>query len=285
MALETSKPAIDAARHALAVSIPPEPMALDVDSVRLAQVLTNLLNNAAKFTAPGGEISVTVRREGPDAVISVRDNGCGISGRMLPRIFDLFTQDDSGRGHPHDGLGIGLGIAKRLVELHGGMIEARSDGPGLGSEFSVRLPIVSAAAGSTVVGASGTERGSPCRVLVVDDNQDSADSLGVVLTLHGYETRTAYDGRAALEALDVFEPAAILLDLGLPDLSGFEVAQRVRQHPRGRRVTIIAMTGWGQERDRERGQEAGIDHHFVKPVDLEALRRLLASLSAGYRAA
>src|SRR5688572_2123429 len=186
-ALETSMPAIDAARHALAVSIPPEPMGLDVDSVRLAQVLTNLLNNAAKFTAPGGEISVTVRREGPDAVISVRDNGRGISGRMLPRIFDLFTQDDSGRGHSHDGLGIGLGIAKRLVELHGGMIEAHSDGPGLGSEFSVRLPIVSAAAGSTVVGASGAQRDSPCRVLVVDDNQDSADSLGVVLTLHGYE--------------------------------------------------------------------------------------------------
>jgi PAS domain S-box-containing protein len=284
-AIETSRPAIDAARHQLEVDMPGEPMPLDVDPVRLSQVLTNLLNNAAKFTAPGGTISVAARREGPDAVISVRDNGRGIPSRMLSRIFDMFTQDDSGQGTTQYGLGIGLGIAKRLVELHGGTIESRSEGPGRGSEFSVRLPMVTTATGR--IGADGPDpqRASPCRVLVVDDNLDAADSLGAVLTLQGYETRTAYDGRTTLEAVDDFEPAAILLDLGLPDLSGFEVAQRVRQHPRGRGVTIIALTGWGQERDRQRSREAGIDHHFAKPVNLEALGQLLASVSAGNRAA
>jgi PAS domain S-box-containing protein len=283
--LETSRPAIDGAGHALSVSIPPEPLRLEADPVRLAQVLTNLLNNAAKFTAPGGKIYVTARREGPDAVISVLDNGRGIAPEILPRLFNLFTQAEPGMAQPQDGLGIGLGLAKRLVELHGGKIEAHSKGPGHGSEFVVRLPTVSTPAGGASVAGPGPEREQPRRVLIVDDNRDAADSLGVVLALHGCETRTVYDGLAALEALDESAPDVVLLDLGLPGLNGHEIAQRMRQHPRGRRVTIVALTGWGQERDRQRSREAGIDHHLVKPIDIEVLRRLLASLPAGNRAA
>jgi PAS domain S-box-containing protein len=284
-AVEASRSAIDDAGHTLSVSVPPEPLRLDADPVRVAQVLTNLLNNAAKFTDRGGSISLVARREGPNAVISVRDNGCGISAEMLPRIFQLFTQASPGRDHLHGGLGIGLTISQRLVELHGGRIEAQSAGHGRGSEFIVWLPMESTSAGAKVAEPPVREPHRSRRVLIVDDNRDAADSLGIVLALHGCETQTAYDGRSALEALESFRPSVMLLDLGMPQMSGYEVAQRVRQHPQGRAMTIVALTGWGQERDRERTQDIGIDYHLVKPVDLEALRELIASLPAETEAA
>jgi PAS domain S-box-containing protein len=284
-AIETSRPVIEDAGHLLEVTVPPEPLRLEADPVRLAQVLTNLLNNAAKYTDKGGIIALTARREGEHAVISVRDNGRGIAAEMLPRIFDLFTQALPRHVHAQGGLGIGLTLVRSLVELHGGTVQARSEGHRRGSEFVVRLPLEAtdrgAAAASPAAGALGSAR----RVLVVDDNRDAADSLGVVLALHGIESRTAHDGRSALEALEDFRPSVILLDLAMPGMDGYEVAQRVRQHPRGRHVVIVALTGWGQERDRLRSQGVGIDHHLVKPVDIEALRQLLASLPAVTEAA
>jgi CheY-like chemotaxis protein len=243
-------------------------------------VLTNLLNNAAKYTDRNGQILVTARRDGGDAVVTVRDNGRGIAADMLPRIFDLFTQASSGRAHPHGGLGIGLTLVRSLVELHAGTVTAHSAGLLRGSEFTVRLPLQASPADRVEPTPVAREPSLTRRILVVDDNRDAADSLGVVLALHGMEARTAHDGYAALEALDEFRPSVILLDLGLPGIDGYEVAQRVRQHPHGRRATIIALTGWGQERDRRRSADAGMDHHLVKPVDIEALRQLLATLPA-----
>jgi CheY-like chemotaxis protein len=253
--------------------------------VRLAQVLTNLLNNAAKYTDRSGQIALGARRENGQAVITVRDNGRGIAPDMLPYIFDLFMQASTGAGHPHGGLGVGLTLVRSLVELHGGSVEARSAGLRCGSEFTVRLPLVVPAAGAAEAVPSRGESGPVRRVLIVDDNRDAADSLGVVLALHGMETQTAYDGESALEALDEFRPSVILLDLGMPGMDGYEVAQRVRQHPRARRATLIALTGWGQERDRQRSESVGINHHLVKPVDIDALRQLLSSLPAESAAA
>jgi PAS domain S-box-containing protein len=284
-AIETSRPVIEDAGHLLEVTVPPEPLRLEADPVRLAQVLTNLLNNAAKYTDKGGVIALTARREGGQAVISVRDNGRGIAAEMLPRIFDLFTQALPRHVHAQGGLGIGLTLVRSLVELHGGTVEARSEGHRRGSEFVVRLPLEAADLGAVAASPAASALGGTRRVLVVDDNRDAADSLGVVLALHGVESRTAHDGRSALEALEDFRPSVILLDLAMPGMDGYEVAQRVRQHPRGRHVVIVALTGWGQERDRLRSQGVGIDHHLVKPVDIEALRQLLASLPADTEAA
>jgi two-component system CheB/CheR fusion protein len=279
-AIETSRPSIDEAGHHLEVNVPAEPLALEADPIRLAQVLTNLLNNAAKYTDRNGQILVTARRDGGDAVVTVRDNGRGIAADMLPRIFDLFTQASSGRAHPHGGLGIGLTLVRSLVELHAGTVTAHSAGLLRGSEFTVRLPLQASPADRVEPTPVAREPSLTRRILVVDDNRDAADSLGVVLALHGMEARTAHDGYAALEALDEFRPSVILLDLGLPGIDGYEVAQRVRQHPHGRHATIIALTGWGQERDRRRSADVGMDHHLVKPVDIEALRQLLATLPA-----
>ena len=279
-AIETSRPLIDDAGHQLEVEVPDEPIGLDADPVRLAQVVTNLLNNAAKYTDSGGHIWLAARREGTNAVISVRDNGRGIRPDILPRVFDLFAQTTGGHDHSHGGLGIGLTLVRSLVELHGGSVEAHSEGPRRGSEFVVRLPLAASATAAPESPAAG--EGMPSRrVVVVDDNRDAADSLGVLLTLLGLETRTAHDGRAALEALDEFRPSVMLLDLGMPGMDGYELAQRVRQHPHGRHVTLVALTGWGLERDRKRSAEVGIDHHLVKPVDVEVLRKLLAVTQDG----
>ncbi len=281
-AVEASKPAIDEAGHVLTVNLPPQPLPLCADPVRLAQVLTNLLNNAAKFTERCGNISVSASRDGMNAVIAVRDDGRGIAPEKLSHIFDLFAQAEHGPG----GLGIGLTLARRLVELHGGTIEARSEGLRRGSEFTVRLPLDSAGPAESDAPAELTDvPAAAYRVLVVDDNKDAADSLGILLALQGFETRTAYDGHAALETLDDFRPAVILLDLGMPGMSGYEVAERVRQHPHGTQVVTVALSGWGQARDRERTREAGIAHHLVKPVDPEALRELLSGVLKGARAA
>jgi signal transduction histidine kinase/ActR/RegA family two-component response regulator len=276
-AIETSRPLIDAAGHRLEIALPADPLSLDADPVRLAQAITNLLNNAAKFTDAEGHIRIAARREDGNVVISVRDNGGGISRELLPRVFDLFAQAP-GHRHGKGGLGIGLTLVRSMVELHGGTVEARSEGPRHGSEFILRLPLEGVGPVPSREPVAAAAEVPSRRVLVVDDNRDGADSLGVLLALLGVEARTAHDGTAALVALDEFRPSAILLDIGMPGMDGYEVAQRVRQHPYGRDVILVALTGFGQERDRQLAVEAGFDHHLVKPLDFQALRELLTRL-------
>jgi PAS domain S-box-containing protein len=279
-AVETSKPLIDAARHQLAISLPAEPLVLEADPVRLAQVLANLLNNAAKYTDEGGQIWLTGRREGAQAVVSVRDNGAGIPRDMLQKVFDLFTQVDRTYNRSQGGLGIGLTLVRNLVDKHGGSVEARSAGPGQGSEFVVRLPLAEGRPGPQGANQRGDLPAAvaPRRILVVDDNLDAADSLAMLLKFLGADVYTVNGGPAAIEALTTYRPSVVLLDIGMPGMDGYEVARRARQHPEGRDVTLIALTGWGQEEDRRRSAEAGIDHHLVKPVELGALEALLDSL-------
>jgi CheY-like chemotaxis protein len=278
-AVETSRPAFEQAGHDLAITMPPGPVFVDADPTRLAQVVSNLLTNAAKYTESGGTIRLTVGRRGHEAVISVRDSGVGIAPDMLPKVFDMFTQVGRTLERSQGGLGIGLSIVKRLVEMHGGTVEARSDGPGTGSEFIVRL--AAASAPDTVSGAEGAVpliQGR--RILVVDDNKDAATSLALMFDLMGNETQTAHDGLEALAAGATFRPDVILLDIGMPRLDGYATARRVRGEPWGRDVVLVALTGWGQPEDRRRSDEAGFDHHVVKPVEAAALARLLAE-SAG----
>jgi PAS domain S-box-containing protein len=280
-AVETSRPLIEQCGHELVVDLPPLPMYLDADVTRLAQALCNLLNNAAKYTERGGRIVLTAERQGSDAVIGVRDSGIGIAPDMLPRVFEMFTQADRSLEKTHGGLGIGLSLVKRLVEMHGGRVEARSEGLGRGSEFVVRLPVLIEpptavpAASSAEIGASLT---SSHRVLIVDDNRDAADSLGMMLRAVGNDIRTAYDGVEAARVAGEFRPHVILLDIGLPRMNGYETARTIRREPWGKSVTLIAMTGWGQEEDRRRSKDAGFDRHMVKPVAPVALLEFLASL-------
>nr|WP_303652856.1 PAS domain-containing protein [Paludisphaera mucosa] len=290
-AIEASRQIIDASGHTLTAAIPPEPIPLDADPTRLTQVIANLLNNAAKYTEHGGRIELTVRREGGEAVVSVRDTGVGIDPEMLPRVFDMFTQVDGSLGRSQGGLGIGLTIVKRLVEMHGGRIEARSDGAGRGSEFVVHLPLAAGAVEAVAADGPGDGRpdregrGAPgaIRVLVVDDNRDSANSLSRLLSLDRHDVHTAYDGAQALAEASAFPPDLILLDLGLPDRNGYEVAAELRANPDFRETMIIALTGWGQPEDRRRTREAGFDHHLVKPVDVEILRSILANVAEAAR--
>jgi PAS domain S-box-containing protein len=279
-AVETSRPLIEGAHHHLSVSLPPEPVVLEADAVRLAQVFANLLNNAAKFTDPGGEIRLVALRSADGVDISVRDTGVGIPAEMLPRIFDMFTQVDRSVGRSQGGLGIGLTLVRSLVHMHGGSVEARSDGSGRGSEFIVHLPVAPAELGGAAAAPEAPVSGlvTPYRILVVDDNQDSADSLAMLLRFLGAEVEIAYRGDEALEALDARRPAVVLLDIGMPDMDGYEVARRIRRHPTLHEVTLIALSGWGQQEDRRRSLEAGFDYHLIKPVDINALQALLASL-------
>lgn len=275
-ATETAQPAIDAAGHQLVVSLPDEPTWVSGDVVRLTQVLSNLLVNACKYSDRAGQITVAVRREGPEAVIRVKDTGVGIAPEHLARIFDLFAQVDRSVDRSQGGLGVGLTLVKRLVEMHGGTVEARSEGVGKGSEFVVRLP---ALAGHGVkleggVNGPGLARGRR-RVLIVDDNVDAAESLAILLRLAGHEVRTAYDGPTGLEIAQSFQPDLILSDIGLPGMTGYEIARRLRARPEFRNTVLSAMSGWGQEEDRRRSREAGFDYHFVKPVDPADLERLL----------
>ncbi|NIE62882.1 response regulator [Burkholderia sp. Ax-1719] len=280
-AVETTRALIDAAGHRLTVSLPPEPLMLDADPVRLSQVVANLLNNAAKYTDPGGQIWLTahVERDGDDnrAVVSIRDNGMGISAAMLPKVFDLFIQGERTYSRAQGGLGIGLTLVRSLVELHGGSVEAISEGLGRGSEFVLRLPMAAAARADetderpalpahTLIGRN---------ILIVDDNRDAADSLGVLLELLGAQVRIVRDGPAALAMFDSWQPDVVLLDIGMPGMDGYEVARRARAHPASAGVVLIALTGWGQDEDRRRSKEAGIDFHLVKPVDMRALHQLL----------
>jgi two-component system, chemotaxis family, CheB/CheR fusion protein len=245
--------------------------------------VSNLLNNACKFTEKGGRIRLMVEREGQQALIRVQDTGIGIAAEQLARIFEMFTQVDTVLERSRDGLGLGLTLVKTLVELHEGTIEARSAGLGQGSEFVVRLPLLSGPLPPPSQEPPGVKPGATAqrRVLVVDDNRDSAVSLAMLLKLSGHEVHTAHDGLEAVEAAARLELDVILLDIGLPRLDGYEAARRIRQQPRREGLTLVALTGWGQEEDRRRSREAGFDAHMVKPVDLDALFRLLVEWGAG----
>ncbi|HZZ93935.1 MAG TPA: ATP-binding protein [Usitatibacter sp.] len=275
IALEASRPLIERGQHILTVRIPPEPIYLNADLARLAQILSNLLNNAAKYTRPGGHIWLTAERCDGHVKLRVRDNGMGIPPPMLRKIFDMFTQVGGTSDHQQGGLGIGLTLVKRLVEMHGGQVEARSDGINRGSEFIVTLPTITgeeAAPGPTpAVPESAVE---PRRILVVDDNRDAAESLSMLLHARGHDVRVAYDGLEAVGAAIAFQPDVVLLDIGLPKLYGYDAARRIRD-ARGDGVLLIAVTGWGQEEDRRRAKAAGFDHHLTKPVDPEAISRLI----------
>jgi CheY-like chemotaxis protein len=241
-------------------------------------VFANLLNNSAKYTSPGGEISLSVKVEAGMAVVCVKDNGEGIPPAMLSRVFNMFTQVATG-SRAQGGLGIGLTLARSLVNLHGGSIEAFSPGTGKGCEFIVRLPLAAVERDALHLGKSALERGQPGRlrrVLVVDDNHDAADSLGMLLQVLGAEVHVVHDGRSALEAMKSFHPAVVLLDLGMPGMNGLEVARRMREDPQCRQTTLVALTGWGQREDRRRTHEAGFDYHLVKPADMGTLQSILS---------
>jgi CheY-like chemotaxis protein len=261
------------------VDVGDDPLDADCDVVRITQVFSNLLHNAAKYTPAGGSIWVIGRRIGDVAIVKVRDTGVGIQADKLPRLFEMFYQADSSPERAEGGLGIGLTLVHRLLEMHGGDVEAHSDGPGRGSEFTVRLPLSSAtivpfpeprAEPKPAIASSG-----PLRILVVDDNRDSAEMLRALLQLVGNDVQTAFDGEEALRVADTMRPDAILLDIGLPRMNGYDVCRALRQRSWGRDLLIVAQTGWGQDQDLRRSQDAGFDAHFTKPVDDEALLKLL----------
>jgi signal transduction histidine kinase/ActR/RegA family two-component response regulator len=294
-AVETSRPLIDSRRHELVVMLPDEPLNVFGDLTRLSQVLANLLNNAAKYTDPPGRIHVRVERDGGEAVLRVQDNGIGISREMLSRVFDLFAQADRTLERSSGGLGIGLALVRRLVEMHGGSVNAHSDGVGQGTEMVIRLPIgvddrsaarpqeteAEKAPGASPTGEAAAAPPTPSRrILIVDDNKDAADSMALLVETAGHSARTAYDGHQALDLASAFAPDVLLLDLGVPGLNGFEIARRIRRQPWGQTVALIAVTGWGQEQDRRRTTEAGFDAHLIKPV---AEADLLSALGACVR--
>jgi len=278
-AVETSRPTIDAANHQLRVTLPEQPVRLFADAARLAQVFSNLLNNAAKFTPAGGEIRVDARQEGRDVIISVRDNGVGISGEALAYVFDMFRQADQTLEKSQGGLGIGLTLVRRLVELHGGTVNAQSEGTGKGSEFTIRLP-AAVPAPRTATRAAATDKlaGAKRRVLVVDDNKDSGDTLALLLKVKGHEVYTARDGFEAIEKTAELRPEIILMDVGMPKLNGYDATRRIRETDYGRDIYIVALTGWGQASDIARSLEAGCSAHMVKPVDFAALDQLLSDI-------
>jgi signal transduction histidine kinase/CheY-like chemotaxis protein len=279
-AIEASRPGIIERGHEFTVTHGPEPVTVDADPTRLAQVFGNLLNNAAKFSEPKGRIAMSVERQNGDVLVRVRDHGIGVSEAMVPRIFDLFGQLQPSLERDQGGLGIGLALVKRLVEMHGGSVSVSSEGIGKGSEFVVRLPVVSTVRVSPHLHDEPlSETPSALRILVVDDYQDGASSMCRLLELIGHETCMAADGLAGLEAARDFRPQVVLLDIGMPKLNGYEVARRLRAEPWGASIVLIAVTGWGQAQDRQRTAEAGFDHHLIKPVMPAELARLLASLA------
>jgi CheY-like chemotaxis protein len=276
-AVEIARPAIAAAHHHLAVSVPSEPLWVRADRTRVAQILDNLLQNAAKYTDPGGCIEVSLEADAQQAVIRVKDNGIGIPPEKRRQVFELFAQIHPCESSRYGGLGIGLAVVKHLVDLHDGGITVESAGAGRGSEFSLRLPLVPAPVKSTRVTHLARLHGMARRVLLVDDNKDIVDSLAAVLRRSGYLAHTATDGASALTLAETIQPDVILLDLGMPRMSGYEVATAVRCRPRGARVQLIAATGWGNKEDRRRTREAGFDAHLTKPLDPDELIRLIES--------
>ena len=280
-AVETAHPLIVQRRHELTLSVPQQPIWLQADAARLEQVVVNLLTNAAKYTDEGGHLWLSVEQEGDAAVLRLRDTGIGIAPELLPRIFDLFTQAERSLDRAQGGLGIGLCLVQRLVDLHGGSVAAYSV-LGQGSEFVVRLPLMLASMAPLPLPSPSIETAAPPgitrRVLVVDDNVDAAQSLAMLLQALGHDVRMAYDGPGAVEAALDFRPDMVLLDIGLPGLSGIEVARRIRQLAALKNIVLVAMTGYGQDTDRQRSLEAGFDHHLVKPADFDQVQKILASV-------
>jgi CheY-like chemotaxis protein len=282
-AVETAKPLIETQGHELSISVPAESLLVDADPVRLAQVIGNLLTNSARYSEPNGQIWLSARQDGEQAVLTVRDAGIGIAPDMLPHVFELFVQADHSTSKAHGGLGIGLTLVKNLVEMHGGNVEAKSAGLGQGCEFVVRLPLQKQASPTIqediLPRPETTSAGH--RLLVVDDNQDAALTLAMLLRLSGHEVQVAHRGARALEIAASFQPDLVFLDLGMPGMDGYEVARRLRAAGLCHCGGLVALTGYGQEEDRRRSHEAGFDHHFTKPVALDALHDLLLQLGSG----
>ena len=278
-AVETARPTIDTKRHNLAMDIPEEPVHFTADPLRVAQVLSNLLTNAAKYTDPEGEIRITACCEGENVVIRVTDSGIGISAAALPRVFNMFSQVHSNTDRSEGGLGIGLSLAKGLIELHGGTIEADSAGLGCGSEFTVRLPwrTTPGKSQNTAPSVIPPQPARQRRILIADDNRDSAETLAALLRMEGHEVTSVHDGPVALSVFSELKPDVALLDIGMPGLTGYEVARKMRQSGPKVPLTLIAITGWGQDIDKERAFAAGFDHHLTKPVDPQRLVELLKS--------
>jgi two-component system CheB/CheR fusion protein len=279
-AVETVRPLANQFRHQLEAQFPPNRIRVKGDKVRLTQVFTNLLHNAVKYTEPGGRIWIELASEADNIVVRVRDTGVGISAELLPTVFDLFTQANRSLDRSQGGLGVGLTLVRRLVELHEGTVEAFSEGPNRGSEFVVRLPACTDAVETQTKPPGGvTQKAAPLRVVVVDDNEDGADSLANLLELLGHQVRVAYDGPTGITTVRGFSPHLVLLDIGLPGLDGYEVARRLRRDP-GTHPVLVAVSGYGRDEDRQLAQAAGFQHHFVKPIEFETIQTLLASIAA-----
>jgi CheY-like chemotaxis protein/anti-sigma regulatory factor (Ser/Thr protein kinase) len=276
-ALETIDPLIHEKHHKVAVVSSRRPLRVNADSERLVQCLANVLTNSAKYTNNGGEIRIESRTDGNKVVISIADNGVGIAPELLPKVFDLFVQAERTLDRSQGGLGIGLSIVKRLIEMHGGTVSVASDGVNRGATFEIRLPLTEA-----TQDAADSEHATspvPCKILVVDDNRDAADSLGTLLRLDGHDVETAYSGLDALERIRCFRPAVVLLDIGLPGVDGYEVARRLRADPNADGTKLVALTGYGQDAYREEASAAGFVAHLVKPVEYAALQRVIAQVA------
>ena len=274
-AIETARPIIEAKQHTLSIEIADEPARFVADPLRLAQVLSNLLTNAAKYTDPGGDIRLRAACDSDTVSFSVADNGIGIPPQALAEVFSMFSQVKSAQDRSEGGLGIGLALAKGLIELHHGTLEVRSEGTGQGSEFTARLPRKMPDAAPAEVASVSTTPAIRRSVLIADDNKDAADSLAMLLRMEGHEVTVAYDGGQALSAIEALRPEVAVLDIGMPELDGYEVARKVRNSPASSSVTLVAVTGWGQALDKARATEAGFDHHFTKPIEVEVLARML----------
>jgi CheY-like chemotaxis protein/two-component sensor histidine kinase len=279
-AVETTRQLVEERAHRLTVSLPQGALEVDGDQTRLEQVVGNLITNAAKYTESGGRIEVTVEHHGDEAVLSVRDNGAGIAPDVLPRVFDLFTQGERGLERAPGGLGIGLTVVRRITELHGGRVEAHSDGLGTGAQFIVRLPALAPAPESDAPASAEQPVAAPrhARVLLVEDNADAAEGMMLFLEILGHRVHVVHDGTTALDIARSFRPVVMLVDIGLPGIDGYVVARRARQDPGLAHLTLVALTGYGSADDKRRAAAAGFDHHLTKPVELEALSTLLAAL-------
>ncbi len=277
-AVEISEPLIRSGQHALSVSLSDKPLVVDGDPVRLAQVFANLLNNAAKYTPQAGSIEISLAHDREQATVSVRDNGIGITQEMLPRVFDLFTQSNRSRDRDQGGLGVGLALVRSLVEMHGGQVEAYSDGASQGSEFVIRLPLVAAPGDAAEVKPAVLTAPALHRVMVVDDDKDVANSFAALLQSLGADVHVTHSGLAALSSVANFKPHVAFVDIGMPELDGYEVARRLRSTSHGRDLVLVALSGWGRDEDRQRAFEAGFNYHTVKPISLDALEKVLASV-------
>jgi CheY-like chemotaxis protein/two-component sensor histidine kinase len=285
LAVETSGSLLRTGGQEFTIVLPDRPLTLDADPIRLAQAVSNLLNNAAKYTGRDGQIWLIAERAGNDAVVTVRDTGVGISRAMLPHVFEMFSQGEHTRTRMLGGLGIGLTLVKRLVEMHGGTVAAESAGPDTGSTFVIHLPALVDSPESSQPPAEEPLRMSPpsLRILIVDDNRDAADSLAMLLRTSGHDIHTAYDGLEAMQVANEFQPEVVLLDIGLPKIDGHEVALRLRREPWAQHACLIAVTGWSDETDRARSRAAGFDHHLVKPLDTGHLAQVLSSIERSAR--